>query len=33
VLEPLIEGLQRKGYCFATLNTHPSYRGWIATHH
>jgi hypothetical protein len=25
--------LQRKGYCFATLNTHPSYRGWIATHH
>ena len=33
VLEPLIEGLQRKGYCFATLDTHPSYRDWIATHH
>jgi len=33
VLEPLIEGLQRKGYCFATLNTHPAYRDWIATHH
>lgn len=33
VLEPLIEGLQRKGYCFATLDTHPAYRGWIATPH
>ena len=33
VLEPLIEGLQRKGYCFATLDTHPAYRDWIATHH
>jgi len=26
-------GLQQKGYCFATLNTHPAYRDWIATHH
>ena len=33
VLEPLVEGLQRKGYCFATLDTHPAYKGWIATHH
>lgn len=33
VLEPLIVGLQQKGYCFATLNTHPAYRDWIATHH
>jgi peptidoglycan/xylan/chitin deacetylase (PgdA/CDA1 family) len=24
-LEPLIEGLQRKGYCFATLREHPGY--------
>ncbi|MEA9983034.1 polysaccharide deacetylase family protein [Herbaspirillum sp. RTI4] len=26
VLEPLISGLERKGYCFATLRDHPSYR-------
>lgn len=25
-LEPLISGLQQKGYCFATLRDHPSYR-------
>ncbi len=25
VLEPLIEGLKRKGYCFATLREHPAY--------
>lgn len=25
-LEPLIEGLQRKGFCFATLRDHPDYR-------
>jgi peptidoglycan/xylan/chitin deacetylase (PgdA/CDA1 family) len=24
-LEPLIEGLQQKGYCFATLREHPDY--------
>ncbi len=29
VLEPLIEGLKKKGFCFATLETHPGYRGWI----
>jgi peptidoglycan/xylan/chitin deacetylase (PgdA/CDA1 family) len=23
VLEPLIAGLKRRGYCFATLNEHP----------
>lgn len=33
VLEPLIVGLQQKGYCFATLNSHPAYRDWIASHH
>lgn len=26
VLEPLIEGLKAKGFCFATLRTHPQYR-------
>lgn len=25
-LEPLIEGLKRKGFCFATLREHPDYR-------
>ncbi|MFZ6774797.1 polysaccharide deacetylase family protein [Undibacterium sp. SXout7W] len=25
-LEPLISGLEQKGYCFATLREHPSYR-------
>jgi peptidoglycan/xylan/chitin deacetylase (PgdA/CDA1 family) len=32
VLEPLITGLQAKGYCFATLDQHPAYRAWIAAH-
>jgi peptidoglycan/xylan/chitin deacetylase (PgdA/CDA1 family) len=32
VLEPLIQGLKRKGYCFATLREHPDYRNWIAGH-
>ncbi len=32
VLEPLIVGLQGKGFCFATLDTHPAYRDWIAKH-
>jgi peptidoglycan/xylan/chitin deacetylase (PgdA/CDA1 family) len=26
VLEPLIRGLERKGFCFATLREHPAYR-------
>lgn len=26
VLEPLITGLERKGFCFATLREHPSYK-------
>lgn len=26
VLEPLIEGLKKKGLCFATMDSHPSYR-------
>jgi peptidoglycan/xylan/chitin deacetylase (PgdA/CDA1 family) len=29
VLEPLIVGLQSKGFCFATLREHPQFRGWI----
>ena len=32
VLEPLILGLQAKGFCFETLRTHPAYQGWIAQH-
>ncbi|MGE8318478.1 MAG: polysaccharide deacetylase family protein [Comamonas sp.] len=32
VLEPLIQGLKQKGFCFATLRDHPQYRGWIANH-
>lgn len=30
VLEPLITGLQSKGFCFKTLREHPQYAGWIA---
>ena len=30
VLEPLIEGLQARGFCFATLREHPAYRAWVA---
>lgn len=29
VLEPLLAGLERKGFCFATLRDHPAYRDWI----
>jgi peptidoglycan/xylan/chitin deacetylase (PgdA/CDA1 family) len=32
VLEPLIEGLKQKGFCFLTLREHPAYRDWIARH-
>lgn len=28
VLEPLIEGLKAKGFCFATLREHPQYAAW-----
>ena len=31
VLEPLIEGLKQKGFCFATMDAHPSYREKIRT--
>lgn len=31
VLEPLVTGLLKKGYCFATLAEHPDYRDWIRT--
>ena len=30
VLEPLITGLQARGFCFKTLREHPDYAGWIA---
>jgi peptidoglycan/xylan/chitin deacetylase (PgdA/CDA1 family) len=30
VLEPLIEGLKARGFCFATLRDHPSYRAAMA---
>jgi peptidoglycan/xylan/chitin deacetylase (PgdA/CDA1 family) len=33
VLEPLITGLQAKGFCFETLDQHPAYRAWIVQHH
>ncbi len=29
VLEPLITGLQARGFCFQTLREHPQYRAWI----
>ncbi|WP_341902707.1 polysaccharide deacetylase family protein [Polaromonas sp. YR568] len=29
VLEPLITGLQSRGFCFKTLREHPDYRAWI----
>ena len=30
VLEPLIVGLQARGFCFATLREHPQFKPWIA---
>ncbi|WP_050476933.1 polysaccharide deacetylase family protein [Herbaspirillum rhizosphaerae] len=30
VLEPLISGLEQKGYCFATLRDHPAYQAAIS---
>lgn len=32
VLEPLIQGLKAKGFCFATLREHPQLRPWLLTH-
>ncbi len=29
VLEPLITGLQSRGFCFQTLREHPQYKAWI----
>jgi peptidoglycan/xylan/chitin deacetylase (PgdA/CDA1 family) len=29
VLEPLIDGLEQKGFCFATLRAHPDYRARV----
>ena len=31
VLEPLIEGLKERGFCFATLESHPGYRNFLLT--
>ena len=31
VLEPLVTGLQARGFCFKTLRSHPAYSGWIQT--
>ena len=30
VLEPLLSGLEQKGFCFATLREHPDYRGRVS---
>ena len=32
VLEPLVTGLQARGFCFKTLREHPDYAGWIQEH-
>jgi len=32
VLEPLLSGLEARGFCFASLKTHPVYQDWIAAH-
>ncbi|MFJ5382532.1 polysaccharide deacetylase family protein [Cupriavidus sp. CER94] len=32
VLDPLLTGLEQKGFCFATLREHPLYKNWIAQH-
>jgi peptidoglycan/xylan/chitin deacetylase (PgdA/CDA1 family) len=32
VLETLIENLNAKGFCFATIDEHPEYRAWIVAH-
>ena len=32
VLEPLITGLQSRGFCFKTLREHPQYKSWIDAH-
>jgi peptidoglycan/xylan/chitin deacetylase (PgdA/CDA1 family) len=29
VFEPLVTGLQARGFCFKTLREHPDYAGWI----
>ncbi|WP_157264960.1 polysaccharide deacetylase family protein [Azohydromonas aeria] len=30
VLEPLVEGLKQRGFCFATLRDHPQFAAWAA---
>ncbi|MEY4099259.1 MAG: hypothetical protein RL300_430 [Pseudomonadota bacterium] len=29
VLEPLLQGLKDRGFCFATLREHPAYQSWL----
>lgn len=32
VLEPLLQGLKGRGFCFQTLSEHPDYRDWVREH-
>jgi peptidoglycan/xylan/chitin deacetylase (PgdA/CDA1 family) len=32
VLEPLLQGLKARGFCFQTLSEHPDYRPWVQQH-
>jgi peptidoglycan/xylan/chitin deacetylase (PgdA/CDA1 family) len=32
VLEPLIVGLKERGFCFKTLDHHPSFSPWVSKH-
>jgi peptidoglycan/xylan/chitin deacetylase (PgdA/CDA1 family) len=32
VLEPLITGLQQRGFCFDTIDHHPAYAPWVQAH-
>ena len=32
VLEPLVQGLQQKGFCFRTLREHPQFQQWTVRH-
>lgn len=32
VLSPLLQGLKSKGFCFKTLDEHPTYARWISEH-
>lgn len=32
VLEPLVQGLKARGFCFETLSHHPDYVAWVQSH-